>query len=103
MENQLHSRHGDLVFKQAPIPTDIELTAQKAPIILAGRESAPHAIAAFQHVLYGRRDGLQFLRVAEPVEVTHSERHKTISLEPGDYQVASLAEMNGDMAREVID
>ena len=103
MENQLHSRHGDLVFKQAPIPTDIELTPQKAPIILAGRESAPHAIADFQHVLYGRRDGIQFLRVAERVEVSHSERHKTIALPPGDYQVASLAEMNGDMSRAVDD
>lgn len=103
MENQLHSRHGDLVFKKAPIPSDIALTAQKAPIILAGRESAPHALASFQHVLYGRREGIQFLRVAEPVEVTHSERHKTIALEPGDYQVASLAEMNGDMSRAVDD
>lgn len=103
MENQLHSRHGDLVFKKAPIPSEIALTPQKAPIILAGRESAPHAIQAFEHVLYGRQDNLQFLRVAEPVEVTHSERHKTIALEPGDYQVASLAEMNGDMARDVED
>jgi len=103
MENQLHSRHGDLVFKQASIPTDIELTPQKAPIILAGRESAPHAIADFKHVLYGRREGIQYLRVAESVNVTHSERHKTIELQPGDYQVASLAEMNGDLARAVDD
>lgn len=103
MENELHSRHGDLVFKAAPIPTDIELTAQKAPIILAGRESAPHAIAEFQHVLYGRREGIQYLRVAEQVDVSHSERHKTIALPPGDYQVASLAEMNGEMSRAVDD
>jgi hypothetical protein len=103
MENQLHSRHGDLVFKQAPIPTDIELTPQKAPIILAGRESAPHTIAEFQHVLYGRREGIQFLRVAEPVEVSHSERHRTIPLQPGDYHVASLAEMNGELARAIED
>lgn len=103
MENQLHSRHGDLVFKQAPIPSDIELSAQKAPIILAGRESAPHAIADFQHVLYGRREGIQYLRVSEQVDVSHSERHKTIALPPGDYQVASLAEMNGEMSRAVDD
>ena len=103
MENQLHSRHGDLVFKQAPIPSNIELSAQKAPIILAGRESAPHAIADFQHVLYGRREGIQYLRVVEQVDVSHSERHKTIALPPGDYQVASLAEMNGELSRDVED
>lgn len=100
---QLFARHGDLVINQAPIPADIELRDPKAPVVLAGRESAPHAIAEFQHVKYGSREGIQFLRVAQEVELSHSERHKTIALPPGDYQIASLAEMNGDLARAVED
>lgn len=100
---QLFARHGDLVINCAPIPKDIELAEPKARIVLAGRESASHAIAEFQHVKYGRRDGIQYLRVAKEVELSHSERHKTIALPPGDYQVASLAEMNGDLARAVED
>lgn len=100
---QIFARHGDLVINRADIPSDITLAQPKGRVVLAGRESAPHAIDAFQHVLYGQRDGIQFLRVAEPVELTHSERHKTIALPPGDYQVASLAEMNGDLSRAVDD
>lgn len=101
--DQIFARHGDLVINKAPIPKDIELTEPKSRVVLAGRESAPHAIAEFQHVKYGARGGIQYLRIAEPVELSHSERHKTITLPPGDYQVASLAEMNGDMARAVED
>lgn len=100
---QLFARHGDLVINRASIPGNIELAAPKATIVLAGRESAPHAIAEFQHVLYGQVGSVQYLRVAKEVELSHSERHKTIALPPGDYQIASLAEMNGDMARAVDD
>lgn len=100
---QLFARHGDLVINKAPIPSGIELSEPTAPVVLAGRESAPHVIADFQHVKYGTRNGIQFLRVAQQVELSHSERHKTIALPPGDYQVASLAEMSGDMARAVED
>jgi hypothetical protein len=100
---QLFARHGDLVINRAPIPTNIELSEPKAPVVLAGRESAPHAIAEYQHVKYGQSEGIQYLRVAKEVELSHSERHKTIALPPGDYQVASLAEMNGDLARAVED
>lgn len=100
---QLFARHGDLVINQAAIPKDIELGQPKAPVILAGRESAPHAIAEFQHVQYGIREGIQYLRVAKQVDLSHSERHKTIALPPGDYQIASLAEMNGEMPRAVDD
>lgn len=100
---QLFARHGDLVINRAAIPKDIELDQPKAAVILAGRESAPHAIAEFEHVKYGARDGIQYLRVAKEVDLSHSERHKTIALPPGDYQIASLAEMNGDLARAVED
>jgi hypothetical protein len=100
---QLFARHGDLVINQAAIPESVELKQPTAPVILAGRESAPHAIADFGSVLYGRSEAIQFVRVIRDVELSHSERHKTIALPAGDYQIASLAEMNGDLARSVED
>lgn len=106
---QLYARHGDLVINRTPIPADIQLEKPKAPVVLAGRESAPHTITDFGSVLYGQRDGIQFVRVLKDVELSHSERHKTIQLVSGyapgegDYHVASLAEMNGDLARSVED
>jgi hypothetical protein len=100
---QLFARHGDLVINKAPIPRGVDLLQPKTAVVLAGRESAPHAIAEFQHVLYGQDGAVQYLRVAQEVELSHSERHKTIALPPGDYQIASLAEMSGDMARAVED
>ncbi len=101
--DQIFARHGDLVINRSPIPKSVKLSEPKSTVVLAGRESAPHAIAEFQHVLYGQEGAIQYLRIAQPVELSHSERHKTIALPPGDYQVASLAEMNGDLARAVED
>jgi hypothetical protein len=101
--DQIFARHGDLVINRAPIPSGAKLDKPKVRVVLAGRESAPHAIDAFESVLYGQSGSLQFVRVLEPVELSHSERHKTIALPPGDYQIASLAEMSGDIARAVDD
>lgn len=101
--DQLFARHGDLVINKAAIPSNVKLEEPKAPVVLAGRESAPHTISDFRSVLYGRENEIQFVRVTKPVELTHSERHKTIELPAGDYQIASLAEMNGDLARAVED
>lgn len=103
METELFARHGDLVISRSAIPDSVELTKPGAPVVLAGRESAPHTIGQFGAVLYGRRDAVQFVRALEPVELTHSERHKPIALPAGDYHIASLAEMSGDLARAVDD
>lgn len=103
MENQIYARHGDLVIRKEAIPQGFALARPKAPLVLAGRETAPHTIAQFGNVEHGEVDGVQRLRVVEPVTLTHGGRHTTISLEPGEYAIEPLAEMRGDLVAAVED
>jgi len=100
---QIYARHGDLVIRKEAIPADFPLARPLAPLILAGRETAPHTIARFNVVEHGEVDGVQRLRVVEPVTLTHGGRHTEISLEPGEYAIEPLAEMRGDLVQAVED
>jgi hypothetical protein len=104
MNNEhIYARHGDLKFFAEPIPAHIALATPKAPLVLAGRESAPHTISRFQDVEHFADGDVQYLRVKTPVELTHGGRHTTITLEAQDYVIESLAEMRGDLVQAVED
>jgi len=100
---QIYARHGDLVIRKEAVPPGFDLKKPSAPLVLAGHESAPHVIAAFQDVEHGADGETQRLRVAKSVMLTHGGRHAAIEIEPGDYVVYPLAEMSGDLARSVED
>lgn len=105
LPNELDSRHGDLVCNRTPIPADVVplLKRATAPIVLAGHDSAPHRIDAFEAVEYAQVGDVQWLRLSRDVELTHLGRHTAITLLAGDNEVYPLTEMNGEMARAVID
>jgi hypothetical protein len=103
MEDQIYARHGDLVIRKEAVPPGLALAKPTAPLILAGHETAPHTIARFGDVEYAEADGVQRLRVAKHVTLTHGGRHTEISLEPGDYAIEPLAEMRGDLVQAVDD
>lgn len=104
MEDQIYARHGDLVIRKEAVPSGFPLARPLAPLVLAGRESAPHTIAQIGGVEHGEVEGVQRLRVTGPaVTLTHGGRHTEITLEPGDYSIEPLAEMRGDLVQAVED
>lgn len=103
MEDKIYARHGDLKFFAEPIPAGVQLSTPKGPLILAGRESAPHTIGKFGDVEHAADGDVQYLRVKNAVELTHGGRHVAITIEPGDYVIEPLAEMRGDLVQAVED
>lgn len=105
LPSELDARHGDLVINRTPIPANVLplLKRATAPIILAGHDSAPHRIDDFEAVEYAQVDDTQWLRLSRDLNLTHLGRHTEITLLAGDNEVYPLTEMNGEMARAVID
>lgn len=102
MDN-LYARHGDLVIVKEAVPSGITLEKPKAPLVLAGRESAPHTIEDFSAVEHAVDGEVQRLRVLRATQLSHSSRHVTIPLEVGEYALWPLGEMSGEIARRVED
>jgi hypothetical protein len=99
----LYARQGDLVIEKLSAPITGELLPSKN-FSFAG-DSSGH-----RHVLRGsaltRREGARTLvRVAETSALEHEKSggHKTVSLEPGDYEVRPLREQGSDGERDVQD
>lgn len=103
MENEIYGRHGDLVIRQESAPSGVEYKPLTGPLVVAGRDTAPHAISAFEGVLYAQRGATQYVYFETPKELTHQGRHQTVTLEPGSYSFESLTEMDGELARAVED
>ncbi|WP_297826357.1 hypothetical protein [Mycobacterium sp.] len=101
---ELYARHGDLVIEKLATPISGEL--QKGVDVVFAGDSSGHP-----HTLVGavefRRDGRRtFVRVPDGkgMELRHgkSTGHKTIKLEPGDYEVRPLRE-RGDGADRIVE
>ncbi len=99
----IYARQGDLVIRKEPIPRGFKLKAVAQPLILAGRESAPHTIKDFSGIEYGESNGVQRMRIPSTVQLSHDGRHQFTTLEAGEYAVESLAEMRGELAAAVED
>lgn len=102
-QDHIYARHGDLKFFAEAIPEHIKLATPVGPLVLAGRESAPHTISDVKNVEHFADGDVQYLRVKKSVELTHGGRHTAITLEPQDYVIESLAEMRGDLVQAVED
>lgn len=100
---EIYARQGDLVIRREPVPSNVKLEKASGPVVLAGRETAPHVINAFEGVSYAESNGVQYLRTKNTVKISHAGRHTEATLEPGEYSVESLAEMRGDVAAAVED
>lgn len=97
---QLYARHGDLVFDKLTSPISGDLS-KHTDLVLAGTDSAPHTVRG---QVEARRDGvITLMRVAATTTVEHAGRHKTITLEPGDYEVRPLRERHDGQDRAVED
>ena len=99
---ELFARHGDLVIDRRTIPSNINLEQAKAPIVLAGHDTAPHQIEQFSKVEMGKNENITYLRIGEKVQLFHHGRHLPIELPPGDYHIVPLREGN-EVDRDVED
>jgi hypothetical protein len=95
-----YARQGDLVidnahFNKAPDGASFEQAT--APLVLSGRDSAPHTIEDFQALRVCRRNDVIYLDVSRKVVVTHAGRHKPVELEAGEYAIFPLSEFDGDL------
>jgi len=100
----LYARQGDLVIEKLADPISGELAPTKR-IVFAGDSSGHPHVAAGKFL--ARKDGLRtFVRVeGKPLEIVHgkSDGHKTVSLEPGDYEIRPLRERGAGLDRAVED
>jgi hypothetical protein len=95
---QLYARQGDLVFDKRKLTGEF---AEESGVVLAGQNSAAHTVMGKVGV---RREGLTtFLRVKQTTEVTHAGRHKSVTLEAGDYEIRPLRERGSGEDRAVED
>lgn len=99
----LYARQGDLVIEKLPrpIPGDLEKATN---VVFAGDTSGhPHILRGTALIQRDRRSTR--IRLAEPMALEHGrpDGHRTVQLEPGDYEVRPLRERGGDGDRAVED
>lgn len=101
----LYARHGDLVIEKlaAPLTGDLE---KGTNIVFAGDSSGhPHMLKGA--VLFRREGRRTFVQVPDgkPLELAHgkSTGHKSIKLDPGNYEVRPLRERGDGSDRAVED
>lgn len=99
----LYARQGDLVIEKLTSAIAGDLYPSRN-VVFAG-DSSGH-----RHVLRGaaltRSEGDRTLiRVAEPTVIEHekADGHKTVALDPGDYEIRSLRERGDGSDRAVED
>ena len=101
---ELFGRQGDLVIEKLSEKLSGELT-ERADLVFAG-DSSGH-----RHRLQGvalvelQRPGRTRFRLTKAADLAHekADGHKTVSLEPGDYEVRSLRERGDASDRAVED
>jgi hypothetical protein len=105
MEVDMNYRHGDVILKRTD-KLNAPIRKSRKVFVLAEGETTGHA-----HRLRGKFDifaaanGMPLgLAVKEPTALTHEE-HGTITLEPGDYEVAQerAQDTDKDLAYQVAD
>ena len=93
------ARQGDLVFDNEhhnEVPPGLKLEPLTAPLVLAGRDTAPHLIEDFAALKSVVRGDVRYLEVSREVVCSHQGRHLPVTLQPGTYAVFSLSEFDGD-------
>lgn len=99
---KLYARHGDLVIEKLDT---ISGDLAKMVNVTFGGDSSGHPHTLMGTVL-GRRDGLRtFVRLDKSAKLVHgkADGHRTIDIEPGDYEVRPLRERGDGTDRAVED
>lgn len=96
-------RHGDVMLEQVgALPEHVQ--PQKGTTLAHGEVTGhAHRFAEPASVqLYRALDGLLYVKVLEPADLTHEE-HKTLTIPPGIYRVWQQREYTPEQIRRVVD
>lgn len=98
MSGELQQQHGDvLIFRIASMPSGLQKRVpQGGRHVLAEGESTGHAhvITSLEDCdLYADENGVLYLDVRSPVELTHEE-HATQTITPGAYRIGRVREID---------
>lgn len=108
-------QQGDVVFKSTIIPKNLHEKITN-PIVQHGEHTGHKHQLQFRHEdkrtngqcnqweMFKDNNGERYLKVNEPTDLTHEE-HKTITLPPGEYEIAIVQEYDHflEEARQVQD
>jgi hypothetical protein len=100
---EIFARQGDLVIERldSPIAGEFE---KRTDMVFAGDNSGhPHTLRG---TVLAQRNGVATrVRVAEPLELEHGkpDGHKSVTLQPGYYEVRPLRERGDGLDRAVED
>ncbi len=97
---EIFARQGDLIINQTKERQDVTLRKAR-DLVLAGSYGSEHVVKG--PVMYSRNDSITRLRVPEPTQLVHGNRHMPVDLPPGDYIVTSLRERGDAEDRRVED
>ena len=95
----IEARQGDLVIRKATQDGGEFQKEQNA--VIAGSAGSEHRIAGVNLI---RREGDRtVVRVLEPTQLIHGNRHLPVNLSPGDYVITRLRERGDGRDRAVED
>lgn len=101
--------HGEATIKPIDeLPDGVKLQPHKGDLILAASETVGnhHRIYCEEHQarLY-ERDGVLYLQVDSPVDLTCRDKHDAVTIAPGAYEIGAQREWDylGEMERRVAD
>lgn len=95
-ETRIYARQGDLVIEKLATPiVGGELVTATNHVFAGDSSGHPHTLRGT--ALIRRSGAITHLRIAEKMELTHGKAggHRTVALEPGDYEVRPLRERGG--------
>lgn len=90
--------HGEATLKPvSALPSGAEKQPHNGDLIIAASETVGHHHRVYceekEAALY-ERDGVLYLKVETPVDVTCRDKHDAVTLDPGVYEVGAQREWN---------
>lgn len=99
----IYARQGDLVIEKLSTPITGELLPSKNTVFAGGSSGHRHVLRG--KALVRREGATTFVRVKKAASLDHekADGHKSVELEPGDYEVRPLRERGDGSDRNVED
>jgi hypothetical protein len=101
----IHGRQGDLVIEKLNTKLDGELTVRRDVVFAGDSSGHRHRVIGDVLVQSQTAERTRFRVPEKTLDLTHEkpDGHKTLALEPGDYEIRPLRERGGNGDRPVVD
>lgn len=104
-QTEIYARQGDLVIERIDLAKSAARGLKPATNYVFAGDSSGHPHTLRGTALVERTGSVTRLRLAETMQLEHGKAggHRTVTLEPGDYEVRPLRERGGEGDRDVAD